>query len=104
MLAAGRDSLADGCPDKAVAPLGEAAAAVADSRPLTRRMSPVEHPLGMTFLMDNWKATLESVEEFIAFMRSSRARRKIAIIGTISDYSGSAGEKYRRLVAQAEVR
>jgi aminoacyl-tRNA hydrolase len=60
-------------------------------------MSPVVHPDGVTFIRDDWKASLPSITPALDFLRSARAPRKIAVFGTISDYPGNARRVYTRV-------
>ena len=66
-------------------PLADAAAALADVEPWSGRLEPVEAG-GVTFLRDEYKASLWSIGPSLELLRSARAPRKIAVIGTISDY------------------
>jgi UDP-N-acetylmuramoyl-tripeptide--D-alanyl-D-alanine ligase len=77
-------------------PLATAAEAIAHIEPAPGRMSVFEH-MGVTFIRDDWKASLPSVWPAIDFLRSARAARKIAVFGTLSDYGGSAGRVYTRV-------
>ena len=57
-------------------------------------MSPVVHPDGVTFIRDDWKAPLDSVDDALTFMKAATAPRKIAVLGTISDYPGRSRRAY----------
>ena len=81
--------------------LGEACAALARVEPSFRRMSPAAHPDGVTFIRDDWKAPLDSVEDALAFMRDAVALRKIAVFGTISDFPGRSRRTYSRVARDA---
>jgi UDP-N-acetylmuramoyl-tripeptide--D-alanyl-D-alanine ligase len=59
-------------------------------------MSPHE-VRGVTFVRDDWKAPLWTLEATQDFLRAARASRRIAVIGTVSDYAGHASKKYRAL-------
>jgi UDP-N-acetylmuramyl pentapeptide synthase len=80
--------------------LAEAARALASVEPWAGRMSPHESPGGVTFVRDDWKAPLWSVGPALTFLREARARRKVAVLGTLSDFSGSS-EKYPRVGREA---
>jgi UDP-N-acetylmuramyl pentapeptide synthase len=56
--------------------------------PFRRRLSPVERN-GITFVRDDWKASLGTIPAALRFMKDARAARKIVVIGTISDYGNS---------------
>jgi UDP-N-acetylmuramyl pentapeptide synthase len=65
-------------------------------RPLDGRLSVHPSPGEVTFLRDDWKAPLWSLELAIQVLKSARSGRKIAVIGTLSDYPGGNSKKYRR--------
>jgi UDP-N-acetylmuramoyl-tripeptide--D-alanyl-D-alanine ligase len=69
-------------------PLSMAAQAVQTVPPFRRRMEPVQHPDGVTVIRDDYKAPLWSIPAALQFMREARARRKVVVIGSISDLPG----------------
>ncbi|CAN5763089.1 hypothetical protein BH24GEM1_BH24GEM1_12880 [soil metagenome] len=81
-------------------PLADAATAIAGVEPWTARLRPVE-AAGVTFMRDDSKASLWSIGPSLEFLRSARAARKVAIIGTISDYPGRASAVYASVARQA---
>ena len=81
-------------------PLADAAAALADVEPWSGRLSPAEVG-GVTFIRDEVKASLWSVGPSLEFLRGARAPRKVAVIGTISDYGGRASAVYASVARQA---
>jgi UDP-N-acetylmuramoyl-tripeptide--D-alanyl-D-alanine ligase len=81
--------------------LSECARAVEKVAPVEGRLSPHETADGITFVRDDWKASLWTVPASLRFMQTARARRRIVIIGTISDYPGAASKKYRAVARQA---
>ena len=81
--------------------LSDAAVAFERIEPTPRRMNPVVHSDNVTFIRDDVKAPWDSLPEILEFMKTARASRKIAIIGTISDYPGSSGSKYRKFAREA---
>ena len=81
-------------------PLADAAAALADVEPWSGRLNPVEAG-GVTFIRDECKASLWSIGPSLEFLRSARAPRKVAVIGTISDYGGRASAVYASVARQA---
>ncbi len=81
-------------------PLRVAAAALAAVEPLPGRYQPVVAD-GVTFIRDEVKASLWSVAPALEFLRDARAPRKVAVIGTISDYSGRASQIYAAVARQA---
>ena len=82
-------------------PLDRAVAAVATVEPPTGRLSPLTDSQGVTFLRDDWKASLETVPAALRLLAEARAPRKIAVIGTVSDYQGKGTERYVRIVQDA---
>jgi UDP-N-acetylmuramoyl-tripeptide--D-alanyl-D-alanine ligase len=76
-------------------PLEKAVEAVQALPPLPRRMEPIEHPDGVTFIRDDFKAPLWSIPAALQFMREARARRKVVVIGTISDFPEGSGNRNR---------
>lgn len=75
-------------------PLESAIDVLARFEPLPGRMRPVVRH-GVTFIDDHVKAPFWSLEAAFQFLAEARAPRKIVVIGTISDYGGSASTKYR---------
>ena len=55
----------------------------------------------MTFIDDAWKAPLWTMPAALDYMRTSIARRKLVVFGTLSDYPGKMSRRYRALAAQA---
>jgi aminoacyl-tRNA hydrolase len=82
-------------------PLEEAARAVATVPPFEFRLCPVEHPDGFTIVRDDYKAPLWSIPAALEFMRDATAKRKVIVLGTLSDYAGSSGRTYLRVAKQA---
>ncbi|MBA3058018.1 MAG: aminoacyl-tRNA hydrolase [Gammaproteobacteria bacterium] len=74
-------------------PLRVAAQAVADVPAFEGRMAPVEVD-GITFIRDDWKAPLSTIEPAFEFMRSAQAKRRVVVLGTISDYQGDSTRRY----------
>jgi UDP-N-acetylmuramoyl-tripeptide--D-alanyl-D-alanine ligase len=80
--------------------LDESAARLASTPPTVRRMSPVIHPDGVTFIRDDWKAPADSIPEVLTFMSRAVAARRIIVFGSLSDFPGRSRITYDR-VAQA---
>jgi UDP-N-acetylmuramyl pentapeptide synthase len=74
-------------------PLDRAIDALAAAEPAPARMSPVALD-GATFILDDAKAPLWTMDAAFAFLRDARAARKLAVIGTLSDYAVSASRAY----------
>jgi UDP-N-acetylmuramyl pentapeptide synthase len=81
--------------------LDEIAAVLAATAPTFRRMSPVSHTDGVTFIRDDWKAPADSIPETLAFMRDANADRKLAVLGRISDFPGRSRRTYSRIAREA---
>ena len=62
--------------------------------PLARRMSVVPLRDGVTFVRDDFKAASDSIDDVLRFMAAARARRKVAVIGRISDHPGRSRPVY----------
>src|SRR5918999_130072 len=82
-------------------PLATAVQAVQAVPPFRRRMEVVQHPDGVTFVRDDYKAPLWSIPAALQFMREARAPRKVVVIGTISDFRGSNSRIYAGVARQA---
>ncbi|HLB73143.1 MAG TPA: UDP-N-acetylmuramoyl-tripeptide--D-alanyl-D-alanine ligase [Sedimentisphaerales bacterium] len=68
--------------------------------PMPYRMSPHQTPDGVTFISDNWKASLWSIPACLNFMRTAKAERKVIVMGSISDTPKSFCDRYRAVVRQ----
>lgn len=82
-------------------PLAKAISAVTEVRPPEGRMEIVTNKNGVTFLRDDWKAPHWSFSAPLEFMAEADAKRKILVIGTLSDYSLSASKLYPKVARQA---
>jgi UDP-N-acetylmuramoyl-tripeptide--D-alanyl-D-alanine ligase len=69
--------------------LAECAEAMASTPPFDGRMQPVSTPDGITFIRDDFKPSLWTFDACLDFMRAARAKRKIIVIGEISDVISS---------------
>jgi UDP-N-acetylmuramyl pentapeptide synthase len=65
------------------------------------RLSVHEAPGGVTFLLDSRKASGWALEAAFRTLELAHAKRKIVVIGTISDYAGSTSRAYRRAARRA---
>jgi UDP-N-acetylmuramoyl-tripeptide--D-alanyl-D-alanine ligase len=88
-------------------PLDAAARALGEVPPYPGRMSPVFLPDGVTFIRDDWKASVHTIPPALDFMREAEAPRKVVVIGTIADTMGDTGAIYvamaRRALASADL-
>jgi aminoacyl-tRNA hydrolase len=57
-------------------------------------MSPLALPDGTTFMRDDWKASVHTIPPALDFLGAAQAKRKVVVVGTISDTMGSAGRIY----------
>ena len=81
-------------------PLERAVETVAGFEPVAARMSPMVVD-GITFIRDDNKAPAWSFDALLEFVGDARAARKVLVVGTISDYSGSGSTVYERLARRA---
>lgn len=79
----------------------EAALAVSNCATEASRMEIIEGNDGVVFVMDDRKAPYWSLEAPLEFLRDSCAKRKVAVIGTLSDYSGKATSQYKKAASLA---
>jgi UDP-N-acetylmuramyl pentapeptide synthase len=82
-------------------PLAAAARVIQTVEPVEGRMSPHLTAEGVAFIDDGWKAPLWTISVTLRFLQMARARRKVMIIGTISDYSASASRTYADVAGKA---
>ena len=82
-------------------PIQECIDALRDARPTPGRMQVVSCKDGVTFLRDDAKAPHWSLPMVLDYLRTARANRKIAVIGTLSDYSLSASKLYPKVARRA---
>ncbi|MGE0118000.1 MAG: aminoacyl-tRNA hydrolase [Dongiaceae bacterium] len=82
-------------------PLHAAVDAVGTVPPFGRRMRPVDHPDGFTVIRDDYKAPLWSIPAALQFVKEARAQRKVVVIGTISDTTGTSEAAYVSTARQA---
>jgi UDP-N-acetylmuramoyl-tripeptide--D-alanyl-D-alanine ligase len=84
-------------------PLDAAARALGEVPPYPGRMSPLTLPDGVTFIRDDWKASVHTLPPALDFMREAEAPRKVVVIGTIADTMGDAGAIYVAMARRALV-
>lgn len=83
-------------------PLATAAMAVREVEPYDGRMQPVTTPDGITFMRDDFKAPLWTLDASLDFMRYARASRKIVVIGELSDTGTGKETKYLRAAVRTQ--
>lgn len=81
-------------------PPESAIAALCEAPPTPSRMSPVVLD-GVTFIRDDAKAPLWTFDAVFKFLAEARAARKLAVIGTIADYSNPASRVYPSVARRA---
>jgi aminoacyl-tRNA hydrolase len=82
--------------------LTECVTAIAGAVPFDGRMQPILIANGPTFIRDDWKAPLWTVDACLDFMQVARAKRKVLVIGTLSDCGAGAPEKYIKVAKRAQ--
>lgn len=82
-------------------PLQKVPAAFEKAAPVFGRMCEASLPDNITVVYDHYKAPYWSMSAVLEFMAAARARRKILVIGTLSDYVGNARRRYRELAKAA---
>lgn len=82
--------------------LAECSERIAQVPPFEARMQPVSTPEGVTFIRDDYKAPLWTVDSCFAFMSAAQAKRKIMVIGSLSDCGAGAPEKYAKVAKRAQ--
>lgn len=83
------------------APLERAVRVVEAFEPVPYRMSPHETPDGITFISDAWKSPLWTIRTCLDFLGAADVRRKIIVIGSISDTPKGFYHKYKAVIQQA---
>lgn len=82
--------------------LTECADGIASVAPFEGRMQPVMNAGGVTFIRDDYKAPLWTIDACFAFMKSARAKRRIIVIGELSDVVSKKERKYERAAKIAQ--
>lgn len=78
-------------------PLEKAIAGIARTVPPEGRMQIVEGDDGVTFIRDDWKAPEWTLQAPLDFLKEANAKRKVAIIGSLSDFSADNSSKYKQV-------
>ncbi|HEY7650799.1 MAG TPA: aminoacyl-tRNA hydrolase [Methylomirabilota bacterium] len=82
-------------------PLETAVDAIKGVAPFPGRMSPVQLPGGITLIRDDSKSPILSFHPALEFVKEAAASRKIVVVGTISDFSGTSKTRYLQIARQA---
>ncbi len=88
-------------------PIDRCIKALAKVQTIAGRMQIVSDAHGVTFVRDDFKAPYWSFQAALDFLADARAGRKVAVVGTLSDYALSASKLYpkvaRRVTAAADL-
>lgn len=76
--------------------LQECASAIATVEPFEARMQPVTSSDGVTFIRDDFKAPLWTLNACFDFVKAARAPQKIVVIGELSDVGPQKSKAYAR--------
>ncbi|BCB26573.1 hypothetical protein SKTS_14590 [Sulfurimicrobium lacus] len=82
--------------------LDECAVGIASVAPFEGRMQPVTTRDGVTFIRDDFKAPLWTMDSCFEFMKAARARRKIIVIGELSSVGPRKELKYAKTAKLAQ--
>ena len=82
-------------------PIDVGIARIQEATPQPGRMQIVEAADGVTFLRDDWKAPYWSLSAPLEFLKDAQAKRKVVVLGTLSDYSDKASKLYPKVAKQA---
>ena len=69
--------------------------------PIFGRYSVHAKPEGPVYVLDTQKAPSWTIATGLSFLAHAQAPRKTVVFGTVSDYAGSAGAKYRKIAREA---
>lgn len=82
--------------------LSECAEGIASVVPVAGRMQPVTTSDGVTFIRDDFKAPMWSLDTCFEFMKTAQAKRKIVVIGELNDIGSQKGRKYAKIALLAQ--
>lgn len=82
-------------------PIEDAISGVGIIEPQEGRMELSHSKDGVAFLRDDWKAPFWSIHAPLDYVKDATAPRKVAIFGTVSDYTISASKAYKKVAKQA---
>jgi UDP-N-acetylmuramoyl-tripeptide--D-alanyl-D-alanine ligase len=76
---------------------------IASVAPFTGRMQPITSTEGVTFIRDDFKAPLWTMDSCFEFMRTAQAKRKIIVVGMLSECgTGALEKKYIKVARRAQ--
>jgi len=58
-------------------------------------------PNGVTMICDDFKSPMHSIQPALSFLQTAGSKRKIVVVGHISDYSNSSSHGYKRVASEA---
>ncbi|MBI5256537.1 MAG: hypothetical protein HY855_08565 [Burkholderiales bacterium] len=76
------------------------AAALAAVEPFEGRMQPVVLADGVTFMRDDFKAPCWGIDASVAFLRDADARRKVVVLGELSEVRSGKSATYKAVARQ----
>ncbi len=82
-------------------PLEKAIPPLAEALPVEGRMQIVDGGEGVTFIREDFKAPLWSLDTSLQFLKEAIATRKIAVIGSVSDFSIDNTTGYKQFARKA---
>lgn len=82
-------------------PMEQAVRGLQQVPPSAGRMEVVTDRSGVHFVRDDWKAPQWALQAALDFIKAARARRKVIVIGTISDSPNSPKRRYRHAARAA---
>ena len=81
-------------------PLEKSIKAIEHAEPSEGRMQVFTDDDGVVFIRDDCKAPRWSLNAPLEFLKEARADRKVTVVGTISDSSGDANRRYKKICKQ----
>ena len=82
--------------------LAQCAKGLEGVEPFEGRMQPVTTPEGVTFIRDDFKAPLWTLDACFEFMKAAKAKRKIVVIGELSDIINKKEKRYEQVAHRAQ--
>lgn len=81
-------------------PLEKAVPVLRQAVPAEGRMQIVSDDKGVVFIRDDMKAPYWSLQAPLNFLKQANSPRKVAVIGTLSDFSGDLSAKYKQFARE----
>ena len=83
--------------------LAECAKGLEGVEPFEGRMQPVTTPEGVTFIRDDFKAPLWTIDSCLDFLGKANAKRKILVVGEISEIASQKAKRYAQVGRRARL-